>query len=146
MTSFSLFLSLTRKFLLSSPDAWDISSNSTQIKTVHVVKEAGVHICITVRTPGSPATAEPCRPNFAPQTLIFQSDFTIRPQNGSSLCLTVLPAIGTPNSKVFGQRPATLSPCNESVEQHFAYSGHAPGNDFSGNLFFGTGYLGLYSS
>jgi hypothetical protein len=49
-----------------------------------------------------------------------------------------------PQSKDFGFKSAKMSTCNDSMEQHFAWTGPAPGNPAYYQLFFGPGYLSVY--
>eukprot|EP01059_Diplonema_ambulator_P024729 TRINITY_DN4104_c1_g1_i1.p1 TRINITY_DN4104_c1_g1~~TRINITY_DN4104_c1_g1_i1.p1 ORF type:complete len:644 (+),score=201.25 TRINITY_DN4104_c1_g1_i1:1082-3013(+) len=92
-------------------------------------------------TLGAAITVTPCLPGTNPDTnrdpsqqWILRNDATIRPFKDQTLCLDQAPQqIGT----YAGSRDTLLALCTGSVSQHYGYHGSAPGNPFTGDLFFG---------
>ena len=89
----------------------------------------------------TPCTTDPAHNNVASQQFIHRKDATLRVFANQSLCVDQ-PAVNT-SSIVSGTRRATLGLCSGSVLQSFAYHGAAPGNPFSGSLFYGDGASSL---
>lgn len=126
--------------------AWVIESS--RIRTATMSDAHKTHLCATMNS-SSLLRATPCSPVARDQDFVYAPDFTIRPLLNSSLCWTVQEPIAPNDPRFFGQRPVALSPCIDTVQQHFAYSGLPgkpyPGAPFGdGSLMFGTGLLGVF--
>jgi hypothetical protein len=141
--SLQLFFAPSYGDVVAGPDGttllgntWKLNEEKQAIETRFSV--FGTTLCLT--NPGGEGVIymAPCRYD-ASQMLAFHADFTIR--NTAGECLTVIEGAKT---KEFGFKPAKISACNDSMEQHFAWTGPAPGNPAYYQMFFGTGYLSVY--
>jgi hypothetical protein len=120
-------------------NAWLVDGG--RIATRYPSKTHGAQLCLT---PQGNQTVGVAVCNHSPaQAMWFEADFTI--QNSAGECLTVQePQVSNP--AYFGHRPASFLPCVDSVTQHYAYSGAAPGNDYSGQIWFGAYDLAVYET
>jgi hypothetical protein len=93
---------------------------------------------------GTAVTISVCYPSPLPtynrdisQQWVWEKDATFRPYANQNLCLT--------NGEYTGQPAVTLEVCQDKVTQHWGYHGGAPGNDPSGDIYYGdaTNSLGV---
>ncbi len=99
----------------------------------------GAHLCLTQRADQT-VGVDAC--NHSPaQQMAFASDFSIK--NAAGDCMTVLEPL-MQNAAFFGYRPMKFLPCIDSVTQHFGYTGTAPGNEFTGEIWYGAAEIGIY--
>ncbi len=119
-------------------EEWQLDGG--RIATRNMSETHGAHLCLTQQADQS-VGVDVC--NHSPaQTMFFEADFTI--QNSAGECLTMQEPLVRNGDPFFGYRPVKFLPCVDSVMQHFGYTGKAPGNVDTGQIWFGPSDLGLY--
>jgi len=127
------------------------SSNGTlgtlvTITSRRVNASAGVQYCMDSRATDNETMRSlgvtPCLGGSNPdlnrdpaQQWIWGHDATLRPASRPDLCVT---------TNIWqGQKAAIAETCQDTVQQHFAYQGEAPGNSNDGRIMYGDGIYNL---